>query len=939
METLAAARYGLRDIDGLNQAESEDPGVRASMTHALSLLGRFGQDIKHDTYGTLRSSSSGESAGGVLRFETLEHSIEGALQELEFIDDKPPTPAEDALSCEESSATETSDHEAAPEAETEEAGAGVQTHDGVAIERKGKHAKAAGTAAKTKVARTKGEKKAKVKVSKAVKKGRALAPSKQASEILTDQQIAVEPSTVEEPVDHERDTSEARKFRALILKQKAEREGWAAKLKRAKEMGLEVVSKVLYRMQNEKEALAKAKKRSTELSNQIRHICALMHRLGLSVLSTASASSRAQDGALLLRDKENESLRSFLDRVREKRDSEPLNLASGLGDPVGEAARAQGFLDIDQIRPLVYAAIGSALSRVMLAEVIETASEDDGEVQQMESKEQQSPPLMALAASVASQKGSSSQNDEGASPKVPATESEAVGALELIFSKQITAEKSKTVADPETAKMVESKKEETVESILQVLPPWEQHMLALLYEQQEMRKALGQLRDHFTQKLKEIQVSVKRGLLERIELTEHCDRMLAALWSFKAELTDSNSPNRVDKDTNAKFGKLMAKLEELSIRLAERDIDYRLLSEDYINVKGENATLLEINRELKEENRCLLMIPRTMAHWDELKAHEDDVEKKALSRDVHMLQGYVSHLRLRLEECRAVELDVRRLNQALYMELLAANTTIADLQDQIKFHTSVDRREAKLLEEQLVAANQAEAEKSERIRELELEVSYLKEQLEAATSKPEVEEPERVLQAEPVEVTADGEHAVPQKRSLRKSLVSTKSRVKSKVVARASSVVPSPTPVAVPARHKQTSKRSSALVQAGADRGLVKRETRAPSRASGGAARADKPISAKDAEGSRLIKIVAPEAQSSVVPVEKGSSLPQRQTPSRDASPSPAAEEPPTLPSADTSAIGSKMAGRAPAFTGDPRNKGFANMMASLGRRRKNGAA
>lgn len=63
-----------------------------------------------------------------------------------------------------------------------------------------------------------------------------------------------------------------------------------------------------------------------------------------------------------------------------------------------------------------------------------------------------------------------------------------------------------------------------------------------------------------------------------------------------------------------------------------------------------------------------------------------------------MLQGYASHLRMKLEEGRAVELDVRRLNQALYVELLAANTAIADLQDQVKFYTSVDRREATLLE-------------------------------------------------------------------------------------------------------------------------------------------------------------------------------------------------------------------------------------------------
>lgn len=78
-----------------------------------------------------------------------------------------------------------------------------------------------------------------------------------------------------------------------------------------------------------------------------------------------------------------------------------------------------------------------------------------------------------------------------------------------------------------------------------------------------------------------------------------------------------------------------------------------------------------------------------------------------MARDVQMLQGYASHLRMKLEEGRAVELDVRRLNQALYMELLAANTTIADLQDQIKFYTSVDRREATLLEVSSVVLNRS----------------------------------------------------------------------------------------------------------------------------------------------------------------------------------------------------------------------------------------
>lgn len=42
-------------------------------------------------------------------------------------------------------------------------------------------------------------------------------------------------------------------------------------------------------------------------------------------------------------------------------------------------------------------------------------------------------------------------------------------------------------------------------------------------------------------------------------------------------------------------------------------------------MKEENAVLLETIRKLKEENRSLLMIPRTMAHWDEFKGYDDDV--------------------------------------------------------------------------------------------------------------------------------------------------------------------------------------------------------------------------------------------------------------------------------------------------------------------------
>ncbi|CDI80302.1 kinesin heavy chain, putative [Eimeria praecox] len=936
MDTLAAARYGLRDIDGLNQAETEDPSVRASMTHALSLLDRFGQDIKSDGYGSLQSLSSGEaSGGGVLRFETLEHSIEGAIHELECIDDNPPSAGEESLSCEDSSASDISDHEAPVEAHTEEGAPPDSQPDPMTSERKTKQPKGASASAKSKVTRFKGEKKQKQKTAKTPKKAKPPSPAKEHVEVSPEPPPPT--PTPEEPVEHDRDTSESRKIKALVLKQKAERENWAARLRKAKEMGLEVISKVLFRMQDEKEALVKSKKRTAELMSQIRHICALMHRLGLSVLSTASAPAEGQNSELPARDQDSESLQSFLDRVKEKREAEPLKLSLGIGDPVGPTAKAQGFPDVDQIRPLACAAISNALSRVMLAEVLENTREEE-EFQRTGSDSARQPPLMALAASVASS-GISAANDEVTTPRVPQSEEEAVSALELIFTKATPAESSKATVDAETAQMVEGKKQQTLESILQILPPWEQHMLALLYEQQEMRRALGQLRDHFVNRLKEIQVSVKKGLLEKLELTEHCDRMLAALWSFKAELTDSKSPNRVDEDTNAKFAKLMAKLEELSIRLAERDIDYKLLSEDYLAVKQENATLQETTRRLKEENRSLLMIPKTMTNWEELKGY-DDVEKRALARDVQMLQGYASHLRMKLEEGRAVELDVRRLNQALYAELLAANTAIADLQDQVKFYTSVDKREATILEEQLAAANQAEAEQSERVRDLEEEIASLKAQLAAALSKPAAEEPEVESPAEPAEVLPEPEQQPPARRSVKRSALAANAKGKAKSTSKAPSVAVSHVAATSPAKQKPLAKRSTTAT-AGIDRVSVKRVPRAPSRGSIG--KPEKPSAAKGGEGSRLVRVVEPESHSSPAPTPKAnSSLHQAASPAKTVSIRLPDDDPPPTPDANSTAVEAptKVTGRAPAFTGDPRNKGLTNMMAALsGRRRKGGGA
>lgn len=44
-----------------------------------------------------------------------------------------------------------------------------------------------------------------------------------------------------------------------------------------------------------------------------------------------------------------------------------------------------------------------------------------------------------------------------------------------------------------------------------------------------------------------------------------------------------------------------------------------------MTLKEENATLLETTRRLKEENLSLLMIPRTLANWEDFKGYDDVV--------------------------------------------------------------------------------------------------------------------------------------------------------------------------------------------------------------------------------------------------------------------------------------------------------------------------
>lgn len=84
----------------------------------------------------------------------------------------------------------------------------------------------------------------------------------------------------------------------------------------------------------------------------------------------------------------------------------------------------------------------------------------------------------------------------------------------------------------------------------------------------------------------------------------------------------------------------------------------------------------------------------------------------------------------------------------------------------------------------MIAANQAEAEKSERIRELEEEVASLKEQLTAALAKPTELEGDGELPVKSLEVPVESEPvpAPTPKRAVKKASALTKAKAKAKVI-------------------------------------------------------------------------------------------------------------------------------------------------------------
>ncbi|SPJ11321.1 kinesin-7, putative [Plasmodium sp. DRC-Itaito] len=190
----------------------------------------------------------------------------------------------------------------------------------------------------------------------------------------------------------------------------------------------------------------------------------------------------------------------------------------------------------------------------------------------------------------------------------------------------------------------DEKNKKTIDSILNMLTPWEQKILALLYEQQKMRQNVQKIKEKFSQRIQNINIFIKKILIDKIEVEKHLNRVLKATENYKEDLLKTS-----DVDSNFKFAGLMKKLEELSISLAEKNRDFNVLAEFHLNLRKTLEHKDNLIKELKEENKLFYLVPRYNELLQQLDETEESVtienqkerhiSQEDIRRGVHMYEN------------------------------------------------------------------------------------------------------------------------------------------------------------------------------------------------------------------------------------------------------------------------------------------------------------
>ncbi|ANQ06554.1 Kinesin-related protein [Plasmodium coatneyi] len=255
-------------------------------------------------------------------------------------------------------------------------------------------------------------------------------------------------------------------------------------------------------------------------------------------------------------------------------------------------------------------------------------------------------------------------------------------ALEDILGSTIASRVDDHEEGNQTKNVKDEKSNKTIDSILSMLTPWEQKILALLYEQQKMRQTVQKMKEKFSQRIQNINIFIKKILTDKVEVEKHFNRIIKATENYKNDLLKTG-----DVDSNFKFAGMMKKLEELSIALAEKTRDFNVLAEFHLNLRKQMEKKDSLIKELREENKLFYLVPKYNDLLQELSEQDNQTSEaaKELKKEFLLMYGRLMLSRKRLQEKEVIENDMRNLNKKIYTELVESIAIIKNLESQNRF--------------------------------------------------------------------------------------------------------------------------------------------------------------------------------------------------------------------------------------------------------------
>ncbi|SCO59082.1 kinesin-7, putative [Plasmodium berghei] len=444
------------------------------------------------------------------------------------------------------------------------------------------------------------------------------------------------------------------------------------------------------------EDLKKKKKimdRNIELNNQIKFIMKLMQKVGLSTILTGVVPpGRNIENVLKLQ----ENLKDDLKIHDNKKSLEVLNekvINSGTygnviyntpsfqknidgkkdveDDDDDEASLLNGYFDFNNNNEIKY---NENISHVFINEMFFSFLLRIQQKQQVTGNNNNGKD---------NEKGESLNNMEETLKKEEKPYDLSKKALEDILgsaiSNKIAEKEGDTMEFPKIIK--DEKNKNTIDSILSMLTPWEQKILALLYEQKKMREQVQKIKEKFSQRIKNINIFIKKILIDKIEVEKHFNRIVKVTEQYKEDMLKTS-----DVDSNFKFAGLMKKLEELSISLSEKNRDFNVLAEFHLNLRKENEKKDILIKELQEENKLFYLVPKYNELLNELNCHEgNSIAAKELKKEFLLMYGRLMITKKKLQEKEVIENDIRNLNKHIYTELIESISIIKNLESQNKF--------------------------------------------------------------------------------------------------------------------------------------------------------------------------------------------------------------------------------------------------------------